>query len=127
MNKRILFASVTVGVLAAASLSLATERNDAPAPLAATTTNARVTFRAVDRVTGAPHENSSYGTIYFFATGDDGSFYEPDESGTYVFTQPGRYRIDGQSVYNFCYSDSTDVLVDEHTVSIDVRLFVSCE
>jgi hypothetical protein len=127
MSKRISFAFAVLGVLAAGSSVATAEGRDAVAPLAAAATSARVTFRAVDRATGAPHNNSSYGSIYFFATGEDGAIYEPDEGGTYVFTEPGHYQLGGQSVYNFCYSDSADVFVDEHTVSIDVRLFISCE
>jgi hypothetical protein len=68
-----------------------------------------------------------YGAIEFFARDDFGNYYYPDENGAYTFEFKGNYYVGGQSVYNFCYTDSTKVYADEHSVSQTVRLFVSCE
>lgn len=98
-----------------------------PASSLAASVHARVTINAVDKATGAPHVNASYGSIQFYAENESGETFEPDENGVFIFTKAGRYRIGGHSMYNFCYSSSTFVDITPETGELTVRLDISCE
>lgn len=94
---------------------------------AASEINVRVTIKPVDSFNGAPHINSSYGEIRFYAVGEDGRTMDTDREGGFTLTKKGVYTIGGVSVHNFCYSNSVKIVVDEKTDDLDVELLISCE
>lgn len=85
-----------------------------------------VTFTPVDRLSGQPFMNASYGSVEFFARKGE-SIYYPNKDNAFTFSSPGTYNITGESVYNFCYPGSVLVEVTDVAQELSVYLPVDCE
>lgn len=85
-----------------------------------------VEFTPVENGSVFRAQASDYGAIEFYAQDESGQIYYP-KNGRYVFTKKGFYTLGGRSVYNFCYSDSAKVYVDEHIKKVEAVLNIACE